>query len=300
MAVVLILYGLSVAFSSFSIVSSLKNTDKKIKKDGYELIKEEKYFDALERIVEGLRELKEFSDYDNIEFRALLMALIFNLAEIYFELKDYKQSEKELKTLFKILESMMKVDLERFGKYHILAMELSTRILRSKRKTLDLLVRQQMATGALFEKVNAGVAAATDRLVDSLCKTAQLLASTGDYRDAIKFYAEAIKFSKKRSGRVTRKEVKITIEMAEIMMRLKQTRPKARRLLDAILPHSIELEAIELQEKILTLIEILEHRGEDESKWKSFMQKITILPKLKEVIGRDSKKEDNKKKEEKK
>lgn len=265
-----------------------------------ELIKEEKYFDALERIVEGLRELKEFSDYDNIEFRALLMALIFNLAEIYFELKDYKQSEKELKTLFKILESMMKVDLERFGKYHILAMELSTRILRSKRKTLDLLVRQQMATGALFEKVNAGVAAATDRLVDSLCKTAQLLASTGDYRDAIKFYAEAIKFSKKRSGRVTRKEVKITIEMAEIMMRLKQTRPKARRLLDAILPHSIELEAIELQEKILTLIEILEHRGEDESKWKSFMQKITILPKLKEVIGRDSKKEDNKKKEEKK
>lgn len=253
-----------------------------------ELLKEDRYIDALERVVESMRELKEFSDYDNPEFRALLVALIFDLAEIYFSMKDYKQSEKELNSLFKILEPLMKADPERFGKYHILAMELSTRILRSRRKTLDLLVRQQIHTGALFEKVNAGISAATDRLVDSLCKTAALLASTGDYKAALKFYAEAVKYSKKRSGRVTRKEVKITIEMAEVMMRLRQMRPRARRLLNAVLPHAIELETIELEEKILALIEILDHQMEKEPKWKSFIQNITLLSK-KKVSSKDKK-----------
>lgn len=243
-----------------------------------ELISEQRYLDALERTVEALREMKEFTDYDNVEFRTLLMALIFDLSEIHFALKDYKQSEKELSTLFKLLEQLMKTDPERFGKYHILAMELSTRILRSRRKTLDLLVRQQIHTGALFEKVNAGVAAATDRLVDSLCKTGQLLASTGDYRAALKFYAEAIKYSKKRTGRITRKEVKMTIEMAEIMIRIRQMRPRARRLLNAILPHAIALETIELEEEILALVEIIDHNIDNEPKWKTFIHSLTMRP----------------------
>lgn len=248
-----------------------------------ELIKEQRYIDALERTVEAMREMREFSDYDNIEFRALLVALIFDLSEIHFALKDYKQSEKELETLFKILEQLMKVDAERFGKYHILAMELSTRILRSRKKTLDLLVCQQIHTGSLFEKVNAGVAAATDRLVDSLCKTAQLLASTGDYRASLKFYAEAIKYSKKRAGRVTRKEVKMTIEMAGIMTRLRQMRPRARRLLNAILPHAIALEAIELEEEILALVEIIDNSIENEPRWKTFIHTLTKFPRKKDT-----------------
>jgi len=248
-----------------------------------ELIEEQRYIDALERTVEAMREMREFSDYDNIEFRTLLMALIFDLSEIHFALKDYKQSEKELETLFKILEQLMKVDAERFGKYHILAMELSTRILRSRKKTLDLLVRQQIHTGSLFEKVNAGVAEATDRLVDSLCKTAQLLASTGDYRASLKFYAEAIKYSKKRAGRVTRKEVKMTIEMAGIMMRLRQMRPRARRLLNAILPHAIALEAIELEEEVLALVEIIDNSIENEPRWKTFIHTLTKFPRKKDT-----------------
>ena len=72
----------------------------------------------------------------------------------------------------------------------------------------------------------------------------------------MKFFAEAIKFSKRRTGRVTRKEVTMTIEMAETMMRIKQMRPRAKRLLEAVLPHAIALETIELEENILALLEI--------------------------------------------
>lgn len=246
------------------------------RKTAHEMMDADRNIDALERTVDALRTLREFSDFDNIEFRALLMGLIFDLAEVHYALKDYRQSEKELDWLFKVLDNLIKVDSDRFGKYHILAMELSTRILRSRRKAMDLLVKHQITAGALYDKVNSGVAAATDKLVDSLRNVGQLLASSGDYKAALKFYAEAIKFSKKRAGKVTRKEIKMTIEMAEIMMRMRQMRARAKRLLNAILPHAIALETIELEEEILALSEIIDADIEHEPKWKAFIHKISL------------------------
>lgn len=244
------------------------------RKTAESLIAEERYIDALERTVEAMRTLREFPEFENTEFRAMFLALLFDLAEIHFALKDYKQSEKELEIIFKVLDSLIKDDAERFGPYHILAMELSTRILRSRKKTMELLVKHQIQSSALYEKVNSGVVAATDKLVESLRNVGQLLASTGDYKAALKFYAEAIKFSKKRTGRVTRKEVKMTIEMAEIMMRVKPMRQRAQRLLNAILPHAIALETIELEEEALALLEIINADELTEPKWKTFIHKL--------------------------
>ena len=124
-----------------------------------------------------------------------------------------------------MLDPLLSKNAERFGRLHILAMELSTRILRSRKKTIDLLARQQLNVDALTEKVNAGISNATERLVDSLCNVAKLLASTGNYREAMKFYKEAIGISKKRSGRVNRKEIKMTLEMAAVMMNVRPCVP---------------------------------------------------------------------------
>lgn len=239
------------------------------------LVAENRIFDAIERTIESLRELRDFSDYENIEFQAAVVALLFDLAELHFEHKDYKQAEKELDVIFKMLEKLIAIDAERFGHFHILAMELSTRILRSRKKSMDLLVRQQLQTSLLYDKVNAGVIAATDKLVESLRRVGQLLASTGDYRAAMKFYAEAIRFSKRRTGKVTRKEIKMTIEMAEIMMRISSLRPRAARLLNAILAHAIALETIELEEDILALLEIIRADIAREPKWKVFIHNIS-------------------------
>lgn len=245
------------------------------RKTAESLVAEEKYIDALERTVEGLRTLRDFPDFENHEFRAVFLSLLFDLAEIHFLLKDYRQSEKELDVIFRTLESLMAADAERFGPVHILAMALSARILRSRKKTMELLVKHQIATSALYEKVNAGVAEATDKLVDSLRNVGELLAASGDYRAAMKFYAEAIRFSKKRAGRVTAKEVKLTIEMAEIMMRIRSMRPRARRLLNAIIPHAIALETVELEDNAMALLEIIDADIFHEPKWKTFLHKIS-------------------------
>lgn len=245
------------------------------RKTAHEFVEKEQYMDALERIITAMRTLREFGNYEAREFREVLIVLLFDLAETHFFLKDYKQSEKELETLFKILDSMLKEDAERFGHLHILAMELSTRILRSRKKVMETLVKQKINTDLLYEKVNSGIVAATDKLVESLRKVGQLLASSGDYREALKFYAEAVKFSKRRTGRVSRREVKLTIEMAEIMMRVRQLRPRAKRLLAAILPHAISLETVELEEEILALTEILETQIENEPRWRQFLMKFS-------------------------
>lgn len=245
------------------------------RKTAHEFVEKEQYMDALERIIAALKTLREFPAYDAKEFREVLVVLLFDLAEVHFFLKDYKQSEKELETVFKLLDSLLKEDSDRFGPLHILAMELSTRILRSRKKVLELLVKQKINTDQLYEKVNSGIVAATDKLVESLRKVGQLLASSGDYREALKFYAEAVKFSKRRTGRVSRREVKLTIEMAEIMMRVRQLRPRAKRLLTAILPHAISLETVELEEEILALTEIVDTQIENEPRWRQFFLRVS-------------------------
>ncbi len=248
----------------------------KIREESARIYAEEQYSDALRRTVEALRKLREAGDYTDRHFRATLATLLFDLSEIHFALKDYKQSEKELEMLFKILENLLRDDADRFGHFHLLAMELSTRILRSRRKTLDLLAKQQINTGRLYEKVNAGVGAATDKLVESLRKVAEMLASTGDYHAAVKFYAEAIKLAKKRAGKVTRREVKMTVDMAAVMMRSKSEVARARRLLNAILPHAIALETVELEQEILAMLDTIDSNVAHEPMWRSFLEKVQL------------------------
>lgn len=246
-----------------------------------EFISQEKYLEAMERTVSALKTMREFTNYQNPEFRTLFIALLFDLAEIHYYLKSYKQSERELETLFKMLDNLVKVDGDRFEQYHILAMELSTRILRSRKKALDLLVKQQINTGNLYKKANSGVVAATDKLIDSLCSTAQLLAATGDIRESLKFYAEAIKCSKKRTGRVTLKEVKMTVDMAEVMLRQRALLPRAKRLLDTILPHAEALHAADQIQNINSLIEVIEASEEPETNWRVFLHKVIAGAKAK-------------------
>ncbi len=252
-----------------------------LRKTTAELYEAEKYDEALEKTVESLRKLRDFSDFSNIEFRAALALLLFDLAEVHYALKDYKQSEKELEILFKVLEQLIKDDADRFGQYHVLAMDLSTRILRSRKKTLELLAKQQINTGVLYEKVNAGVAAATDKLVESLRKGAEMMAQTGDYRGAVRFYMEAIKLAKKRTGRVTRREVRMTADMARVMMHSKSELARARRLLQAVLPHAVALENLDLEQEILSLIEKIDNDALQESAWRSFMEKVQKTAKSK-------------------
>ena len=75
-------------------------------------------------------------------------------------------------------------------------------------------------------------------------------------------------------GKVTRREVRMTVEMAAVMMRSKSESARARRLLNAILPHAIALEALELEQEILAMIETIDSNLVHDSAWKNFLDKV--------------------------
>ena len=79
---------------------------------------------------------------------------------------------------------------------------------------------------------------------------------------------------------MTRREVQMTIEMAKVMSRIRSMRPRAKRLLNAVLPHAIALETIELEEDILAMIEIIDKDMESESGWKAFLHKVQKTAKV--------------------
>jgi hypothetical protein len=71
----------------------------------------------------------------------------------------------------------------------------------------------------------------------------------------------------------------MTIEMAEIMIRIRSMRQRAAQLLNAVLPHAIALETIELEEDILALLEIINLDLEREPKWKTMLNKFSFSSK---------------------
>ena len=68
----------------------------------------------------------------------------------------------------------------------------------------------------------------------------------------------------------------MSLDMAEIMMRVRAMRPRAKRLLEALLPHAIALGTIELEEDILALIEVIDADIEREPIWKSFLHRLGL------------------------
>ena len=85
----------------------------------------------------------------------------------------------------------------------------------------------------------------------------------------MKFFSEAIRISKKRTGKVNKKEIKMTVEMAEIMNRVKSMRPRAERLLDAVLPHAISLGESDLEQEIHTLKDMIKLQDSMKVSWLS-------------------------------
>ena len=78
----------------------------------------------------------------------------------------------------------------------------------------------------------------------------------------------------------------MTIEMAEIMMRLRSMQPRAKRLLNAILPHAVSLETVQLEQDIISLIEVIDANEEPETKWRIFLHKVIAGAKSKLKISK--------------
>ncbi len=64
----------------------------------------------------------------------------------------------------------------------------------------------------------------------------------------------------------------MTVEMAEIMIRVKSMRPRAERLIDAVLPHAIALGETELEQQMQVLKEMIKIQESMKVSWLSALR----------------------------
>ena len=88
------------------------------------------------------------------------------------------------------------------------------------------------------------------------------------------------KLAKKRTGRVSRREVRLTIDMARVMMHNRSDLARSKRLLSAVLSHAVALESIDLEQEIISLIEQIDANEAHEPMWRTFLDKLQQSAKL--------------------
>lgn len=101
-------------------------------------------------------------------FLQILGALLYDIAFLHTQRKEYKQAERELSKALKIFERLAKTNPERYASPHLMAVNAVTATYRNRVKQAELLAHYQVATSTYLHQVNEGVSEATGRLVDSI------------------------------------------------------------------------------------------------------------------------------------
>lgn len=207
------------------------------------LIAGEAFDEAVCACADALRTLLAEPDKKHTDFLALVAGTLFDLAYCHFKIGDNKHAEKELIKAQKILDKLTKKDNARFAASLVAAIEASTEIFHSKLKLMNLLAHYQVATELYQDKLASGVDSAVASLVDSLKKQGDIHLQLCNFRDAVKYYTKALRYSKKINASMGMSELRISLNLAKALLNIINRHAAGRQLLDSLLPLAVKLNA---------------------------------------------------------
>lgn len=207
------------------------------------LIAGEAFDEAVGACADALRTLLAEPDKKHTDFLALVAGTLFDLAYCHFKIGDSKHAEKELIKAQKILDKLTKKDNARFAASLVAAIEASTEIFHSKLKLMNLLAHYQVATELYQDKLASGVDSAVASLVDSLKKQGDIHLQLCNFRDAVKYYTKALRYSKKINSSMGMSELRISLNLAKALLNIINRHAAGRQLLDSLLPLAVKLNA---------------------------------------------------------
>lgn len=187
-------------------------------------------------------------------FLAILGALLYDIAFIHTQRKEYKQAERELAKTLKIFERLAKNNPERYATPHVMALNAATATYRNRVKQAELLVHYQVATSTYLQEVNSGVGEATDRLVDSITAEGDTLAQMGRHREAMQYYTRALKYLTKIEPDFTLKQLRLSISLGEAMLRVGAMKEKGIHLLNTMLHKATKIGATDEHRRIVDIL----------------------------------------------
>lgn len=187
-------------------------------------------------------------------FLAILASLLYDIAYIHSERGHFKQAERELEKSMKLFERLAKSSPERYGSAHIMALNASTNVYRSRVKQVNLLAHNQVATSTYLEMLNAGIEGAADRLIDSLTSEGRTLAQMGRYREAVQYFSRALKYLTKIEPEFTLRQLQLSIDLGEALLNVNVSRDKGIHLLNTMLHKATKLNADEEHRRIVDIL----------------------------------------------
>lgn len=187
-------------------------------------------------------------------FMAILGMLLYDIAFLHTERKEYKQAERELGKSLRIFERLAKTKPERYAPPHVMALNAATATYRNRVKQAELLAHYQAATSTYLQLVNSGVGEATGRLVDSITAEGDTLAQMGRHREAMQYYTRALKYLTKMEPEFTLRQLRLSISLGEAMLRVSAMKDKGIHLLNTMLHKATKINAADEHRRIVDIL----------------------------------------------
>ncbi len=187
-------------------------------------------------------------------FLCILGSLLYDIAFIHAQSKEYKQAERELSKAVKIYERLAKSSPQRYAPSYLMTVNAATATYRNRVKQAEMLAQYQEATSTYQQMVTAGVAEATGRLIDSLTDEGDTLARMGRHREAMQFYSRALKALTRIEGEFTLKQLRLSIALGESMLRVRAMKEKGIHLLNTMLHKATKINATEEHRAIVDIL----------------------------------------------
>ncbi len=238
------------------------------------LIEQKDYSEALFAGEQCLRALADLGvDKNDKDYVAIVAGVIYNLALIHHMIGENSRAEKELVKAQKVFEKLAKKDKTRFGEALVNAIEASTTIFNSRLKQMNVLAHYQVATDMYLDKANRGTTQAILDLVNSLKEEGDLHLKIGNYRDAVKYYTKALRYQKKITSKMDKKDLEISINLGKALLHIINRQSTGEQLLRSLIPLAERLDA---KNEINEINSILEHKGKAFD-FTSFVKKLFTI-----------------------
>jgi len=187
-------------------------------------------------------------------FLSVLGALLYDIAYLHGERKEYKQAERELEKSLKIFERLAKTDPERYASAHVMALNAATAVYRNRVKQAELLAHYQAATSTYLHLIATGVEDAASRLVESLTSEGDTLTQMGRHREAIQYYTRALKYLTKMEADFSLQQLHLSISLGESMLKIAAMRDKGIHLLNTMLHKATKINASQDHRRIVDIL----------------------------------------------
>lgn len=183
-------------------------------------------------------------------FLQVLAALLYDISLLHADGGEYRQAERELEKCNKIYERLARQNPDRYGAAHLMALNAATTVYRSRVRQAELLAHYQAATTLYLQMMSDGVEDAATRLIDSLATQGKTLAEMGRHREAVQYYTRALKYLTKLNPDTTPRQVELSVELGESMLKVAGLREKGIHLLNTMLHKALKLNLMDLHHRI--------------------------------------------------